>query len=291
MSFEDKIKQAELDKLIAETELARSERNRIDSEKEQAEKPFYVKLNFLKTVIAGFVGGLAILGVFQNIIEPTYKKDIIQKELEIALKEKLIFELNDSVQSAKDSIQNLNLRNTEVLAKIESKTAENSRLIDSLNGYDEKLKSRERNILLQKRRTFEIINDQLKYLKNLNKENAIHVQSIYFEYDKAVLQENQAKQLQSVIKFLIDNKSDNFSIEVNGYSYVDGPSAYNLKLSERRASVVSDYLISNGLPPDRIVTKGFGEVDIHPIIIKDLDRNIGRKLYELKTVVQVYLTY
>ncbi|GGG36957.1 hypothetical protein GCM10011344_42270 [Dokdonia pacifica] len=304
MDYENKIKQAELEKLIAEIEQSKAETRKIEFDREQLERPFYKKSSFVKTIIAGLVGGIAILGVFNNVIEPTYKKDIIKSQLKIAEKEKENAEnkkmnsiLNDSIQIAEKSIDSLQKRNNSILSQIEKQKEEieyheanNLKLIDAIKDYNATLKIREKSIISQKKRTIEIINDQLTYLKGLNKENAIHVQSIYFDYDRSNLRQEQAEQLLLILKFLNANKR-NFNLEVNGYSYVKGGAAYNQQLSARRANVVRDYLISNGLSPHRVTSKGLGEVDIHPLIVENLDQETERKLYELKSVVQVYLTY
>jgi OmpA-OmpF porin, OOP family len=40
-----------------------------------------------------------------------------------------------------------------------------------------------------------------------------------------------------------------------------GSDAYNLKLSERRANAVRDYMVSRGIDTSRITTTGFGKAD------------------------------
>jgi len=52
-----------------------------------------------------------------------------------------------------------------------------------------------------------------------------------------------------------------YQIYVYGYTDDIGTKAYNLNLSERRAKAVYDYLTQNGLSPDIMTTKGFGEAD------------------------------
>ncbi|MCF6243112.1 MAG: OmpA family protein, partial [Bacteroidales bacterium] len=47
-------------------------------------------------------------------------------------------------------------------------------------------------------------------------------------------------------------------IEIIGYSDTQGPETYNLKLSERRAKVVADYLLNLGVEKSRISYKGAG---------------------------------
>jgi OmpA-OmpF porin, OOP family len=49
--------------------------------------------------------------------------------------------------------------------------------------------------------------------------------------------------------------------EIDGYTDSTGSAAYNLKLSERRAQAVADYLTSQGISEGRLSVKGYGEAD------------------------------
>lgn len=48
-------------------------------------------------------------------------------------------------------------------------------------------------------------------------------------------------------------------VEVGGHSDSQGPESANLKLSQRRANAVRDYLIAQGVPGNRLVAEGYGE--------------------------------
>lgn len=149
-SIEDQIKEAELRKLRAEEAKINSEKAKIDSERDELDKPFHKKLRFIQVVIAGIVGGIAILGVFKTIIEPTFKKDIIKKEAEIAEREldianqkRIVFALNDSNETAKSDIRNLEKQNQSILDSIELVKKENLfhlNRIDKLRDEEEKLR-------------------------------------------------------------------------------------------------------------------------------------------------------
>jgi outer membrane protein OmpA-like peptidoglycan-associated protein len=45
---------------------------------------------------------------------------------------------------------------------------------------------------------------------------------------------------------------------VEGHTDSQGPAAYNQELSQRRAQVVRDYLVTRGIASDRITAQGFG---------------------------------
>ena len=49
------------------------------------------------------------------------------------------------------------------------------------------------------------------------------------------------------------------SIRIEGHTDSRGPESYNLDLSRRRAHAVRDFLIENGIPPQRITARGYGE--------------------------------
>ena len=79
----------------------------------------------------------------------------------------------------------------------------------------------------------------------------------FFDFDKSVLKpEGKAK-----LKELVE-KIKNISLEVViavGHTDSVGTDAYNQKLSERRAEAAKAYLVSLGVPKNRIYTEGKGE--------------------------------
>jgi OOP family OmpA-OmpF porin len=48
-------------------------------------------------------------------------------------------------------------------------------------------------------------------------------------------------------------------VEVAGHTDSRGSDAYNMDLSLRRAQSVRDYLVTKGIPSDRLVINGYGE--------------------------------
>jgi outer membrane protein OmpA-like peptidoglycan-associated protein len=53
--------------------------------------------------------------------------------------------------------------------------------------------------------------------------------------------------------------ADVVSIKVIGHTDSQGSDAYNQKLSERRASSVAAYLLSQGVAPNKLTSEGRGE--------------------------------
>jgi outer membrane protein OmpA-like peptidoglycan-associated protein len=83
--------------------------------------------------------------------------------------------------------------------------------------------------------------------------------SIRFDFDKSTLRPEDKQVLSRIAGILSTLKG--YHIYVYGYTDDIGTREYNLKLSERRAKAVYDYLVQNGLDPSIMSTKGFGEAD------------------------------
>lgn len=81
--------------------------------------------------------------------------------------------------------------------------------------------------------------------------------NITFKTNSAELDPSFYKVLNSVN--LIVRKYDKTVVEVAGHTDNTGSAQYNQKLSERRANAVAQYLESQGLASNRVVTVGAGE--------------------------------
>lgn len=77
-----------------------------------------------------------------------------------------------------------------------------------------------------------------------------------FGFDKASLQPEGKQRLKKLQTELQNAKVD--SIIATGHTDSTGKASYNQKLSIRRAQAVKDYLVSVGLPADRIFIEGKG---------------------------------
>ena len=51
------------------------------------------------------------------------------------------------------------------------------------------------------------------------------------------------------------------AINVNGYCDAIGSEEYNLRLSDRRADAVVDYLVKQGIPSSQLIPHGYGKTD------------------------------
>lgn len=85
----------------------------------------------------------------------------------------------------------------------------------------------------------------------------INMNNIFFDFDKSTLRSESKLELDRWVRMLNENPS--VALEIYGHTDSVGSDAYNLGLSERRASVVRDYLVNNGINAARLKAKGFGE--------------------------------
>ena len=81
--------------------------------------------------------------------------------------------------------------------------------------------------------------------------------TIYFEFDKSNLTSKSIQTLKSAVNALKENSS--IKITLAGHADERGTREYNLALGQRRAEIVSDYLVLNGIQNQRITVKSYGE--------------------------------
>ena len=80
---------------------------------------------------------------------------------------------------------------------------------------------------------------------------------LLFDFDSAELRPESINELERLVKFMGDVPFATAMIE--GHTDSKGSDAYNLKLSDRRAKSVFDYLTSRGVDPARLSSIGKGE--------------------------------
>ncbi|MEC6832155.1 OmpA family protein [Photobacterium toruni] len=99
-----------------------------------------------------------------------------------------------------------------------------------------------------------------------SEQNGIH---ILFANDSSEIPENYMQNIKNMSKFLV--KYPKTHIELKGYASPVGNTAYNISLSKRRASVIRQALINEGIAPSRIKTVGFGDSD--PVAAYDIEES------------------
>lgn len=125
---------------------------------------------------------------------------------------------------------------------------------------------------------FNIPDDQDRYIKNIRvaaggidlykkitTNNKIITHGILFDVDQATIQPASMGTLNSIYEILKSNPSMKF--EIDGHTDNTGNAAHNLTLSKDRAEAVKAQLVSMGIEPGRLTTKGLG--DTKPIGAND----------------------
>jgi peptidoglycan-associated lipoprotein len=80
---------------------------------------------------------------------------------------------------------------------------------------------------------------------------------VLFDYDSSSLDSSAKILLDGQSRFLRANTDLNFIVE--GHCDERGTREYNLALGEKRATAVRDYLVINGIDPDRIKVISYGK--------------------------------
>lgn len=83
------------------------------------------------------------------------------------------------------------------------------------------------------------------------------IDNIFYDFDKATLRPESKTALDEMVQVLHDNP--NVTIEMASHTDRWGSDDYNMKLSQRRAQSVIDYLIDAGISSDRLQPQGYGE--------------------------------
>jgi outer membrane protein OmpA-like peptidoglycan-associated protein len=90
-------------------------------------------------------------------------------------------------------------------------------------------------------------------------------EGILITFDSGLLFETDKSELESATKANLDElaktlkKYDDTNVLVEGHTDATGDDNYNMKLSDKRAQAVEDYLVSQGVAKGRVTTKGYGE--------------------------------
>jgi peptidoglycan-associated lipoprotein len=83
------------------------------------------------------------------------------------------------------------------------------------------------------------------------------LENIYYNFNKADIRDDAAKELDKLVQLLLDNPE--IKIELASHTDSIDDREYNIDLSQRRAEAAVRYLVQRGIAPDRLVAKGYGE--------------------------------
>ena len=119
--------------------------------------------------------------------------------------------------------------------------------------------------------TADVFKDRLKKvpLAVLKKDAIVQLQDITFETGKADLKPDSNEELDRLVGLLEGNQT--IKVEISAHTDDVGNDDSNLKLSEKRAKTVVDYLTKKGIKAERMTAKGYGETQ--PLVANDTDEN------------------
>ncbi|MEO6259041.1 MAG: OmpA family protein [Thermoanaerobaculia bacterium] len=109
--------------------------------------------------------------------------------------------------------------------------------------------------------------------------NATGYCSIYgvlFDSGKSSIQTSSAVCLNEMVKLLKKNTA--WKMQVEGHTDNVGGKEANAKLSQARAEAVRSWLISHGIPGDRLIAKGFGDTKPIDENLSDAGRSKNRRV-------------
>ncbi len=97
------------------------------------------------------------------------------------------------------------------------------------------------------------------------------LKNIFFDTDKSTLKETSRIELDKLVYLLQQNPG--IHIQIGGYTDNTGSPEYNIRLSEKRAQAVYQYLLQHGIDASQLSYKGYGLS--HPVASNDTEE--GRR--------------
>ena len=86
---------------------------------------------------------------------------------------------------------------------------------------------------------------------------AIELKDIYYDFDKWYIRSESEQELTKLLGFLQENPET--IVEIGSHTDARAPFDYNIRLSQRRAQSVVDWLVQRGISRSRLKPKGYGE--------------------------------
>lgn len=113
-------------------------------------------------------------------------------------------------------------------------------------------------------------------LKKLISDAPVSLNPILFQYESSLLDAKQQLMLDELIVAMLENPR--LKLLIKGYANDGGSKTYNQELSEKRAAVVAEYLISKGLSAECVTTEAYGNSKFSGAA-EAIDRRVDLELY------------
>ncbi len=119
-----------------------------------------------------------------------------------------------------------------------------------------------------------------RLLSSLTKEELLdkdtRIRFVYFDYDKYNITAKYIEVLDDAARILDDYP--NMGLLIEGHTDAIGSQAYNQVLSDNRAAAAKEFLVINGVVPDRIITKGMGKKEPYATNLTEEGRALNRRV-------------
>jgi outer membrane protein OmpA-like peptidoglycan-associated protein/Tol biopolymer transport system component len=94
-------------------------------------------------------------------------------------------------------------------------------------------------------------------IRHVSPDEYYMLHSVFFDFDDYSLNEEALEEVDRLLEVL--QKYPQLGVELTGHTDAKGADEYNIRLSNRRAEAVKDYLVVNGIDESRIEVIGAGE--------------------------------
>lgn len=115
--------------------------------------------------------------------------------------------------------------------------------------------------------------------------SVIVLENIYYDFDKSVIRKGAARELDALKELMALYPS--MEIELIAHTDARGQKEYNLELSLRRAESARNYLVSKGIPADRMKAFGYGESQLRNECTEGISCTEEEHQYNRRTEVKI----
>lgn len=152
---------------------------------------------------------------------------------------------NDDDTKETDHLAYLTSRKVD-LARADAKQAESKKMFDELSSQKDQIRLQARDAEIARLKA-----------KKVPQGILVTLGDVLFDTARATLKAGSLQNLYPLVQYLKDHNDTMAKIE--GYTDSRGSASYNEELSQNRADSVKNFLVDNGVAPNRITAQGMGE--------------------------------
>ncbi len=107
--------------------------------------------------------------------------------------------------------------------------------------------------------------------------------TIFFPFDHYQPDANELNKMDELFNLL--NNNDNYRVEVDGHTTIQGSTDYNYGLGSERAKFIKNYLVDKGVNPERILVLSYGEKKLRKFCQQNCTPTIHRQNRRTEIIV------